>query len=327
MKIPRRTFLHFAAGAGGLQILSRGARAQVYPGRPLTLIVPFAAGGPTDTIARIVAEGMRTSLGQPMIIENVGGADGSIAVGRAARAAPDGYTLSIGNVATHVLNGAAYSLSYDLLNDFEAISLLTGAPAFIDAKKTLPAKDLKELIAWLKTNPNKASAGVFATWSRLFGAYFQSSTGTHIQFVPYRGAAPAMHDLVAGQIDLMFDQAANTLPQLRNGNIKAYAVAATKRLALAPDIPTMDEAGVPGFYLSVWHGMWTPKGTSKNIISQLNSAIVAALANPAVQQKLSDLGQEIPSRDQETPEVLSAYQRAEAEKWWPIIKAANIRGD
>lgn len=270
---------------------------------------------------------MRTSLGQPIIIENVGGADGSIAVGRAARAAPDGYTLSIGNVATHVLNGAAYSLSYDLLNDFEAISLLTGAPAFIDAKKTLPAKDLKELIAWLKANPNKASAGVFATWSRLFGAYFQSSTGTHIQFVPYRGAAPAMQDLVAGQIDLMFDQAANTLPQLRNGNIKAYAVAATKRLALAPDIPTMDEAGVPGFYLSVWHGMWTPKGTSKNIISQLNSAIVAALANPAVQQKLSDLGQEIPSRDQQTPEALSAYQRAEAEKWWPIIKAANIRGD
>ena len=239
----------------------------------------------------------------------------------------DGYTLSIGNVATHVLNGAAYSLSYDLLNDFEAISLLTGAPAFIDAKKTLPAKDLKELIAWLKANPNKASAGVFATWSRLFGAYFQSSTGTHIQFVPYRGAAPAMQDLVAGQIDLMFDQAANTLPQLRNGNIKAYAVAATNRLALAPDIPTMEEAGVPGFYLSVWHGMWAPKGTSKNVIAQLNSAIVAALANPAVQQKLSDLGQEIPSRDQQTPEALSAYQRAEAEKWWPIIKAANIRGD
>ena len=275
--------------------------------------MPFAAGGPTDTIARIVAEGMRTSLGQPIIIENVGGADGSIAVGRAARAPPDGYTLSIGNVATHVLNGAAYSLSYDLLNDFEAILLLTGAPAFIDAKKALPAKDLKELIAWLKANPEKASAGVFATWSRLFGAYFQSST--------------AMQDLVAGQIDLMFDQAANTLPQLRNGNIKAYAVAARKRLAVAPDIPTMDEAGVPGFYLSVWHGMWAPKGTSKDVIAKLNSAIVAALANPAVQQKLSDLGQEIPFRDQQTPEALSAYQMAEAEKWWPIIKAANIRGD
>ena len=239
------------------------ALAQSYPTRPITLIVPFAAGGPTDTIARIVTEGMRASLGQPIIIENVGGADGSIAVGRAARAAPDGYTISIGNVATHVLNGAAYSLSYDLLNDFEAISLLTNAPAFIDAKNALPAKDLKELIAWLKANPDKASAGVFATWSRLFGAYFQSSTGTRIQFVPYRGAAPAMQDLVAGQIDLMFDQAANTLAQLRNGKIKAYAVAAKKRLALAPDIPTMDEAGVPGFYLSVWHGMWAPKAHTK----------------------------------------------------------------
>jgi tripartite-type tricarboxylate transporter receptor subunit TctC len=327
MKIPRRTFLYFAAGAGGLQVLSRSARAQVYPNRPITLIVPFAAGGPTDTIARIVAEGMRTSLGQPIIIENVGGADGSIAVGRAARAAPDGYTISIGNVATHVLNGAAYSLSYDLLNDFEAISLLTGAPAFIDAKKGLPAKDLKELIAWLKANPDKASAGVFATWSRLFGAYFQSSTGTRIQFVPYRGAAPAMQDLVAGQIDLMFDQAANTLPQLRNGSIKAYAVAARKRLALAPDIPTMDEAGVPGFYLSVWHGMWAPKGTPNDVIAKLNSTIVAALANPNVQKKLVDLGQEIPSLDQQKPEALSSYQKAEAEKWWPIIKAANIRGE
>ena len=270
---------------------------------------------------------MRASLGQPIIIENVGGADRSIAVGRAARAAPDGYTISIGNVATHVLNAAAYSLSYDLLNDFEAISRLTDAPAFIDAKLSLPAKDLKELIAWLKANPGKASAGVFATWSRLFGAYFQSSTGTRIQFVPYRGAAPAMQDLIAGQIDLMFDQAGNTLAQLRNGKIKTYAVAARKRLALAPDIPTLDEAGVPGFYLSVWHGMWAPKATPKEIIAKLNSAIVAALANPGVQQKLIGLGQEIPSPDQQTPEALSAYQKAEAEKWWPIVKAANIKGE
>jgi tripartite-type tricarboxylate transporter receptor subunit TctC len=214
-----------------------------------------------------------------------------------------------------------------LLSDFAAISRLTDAPAFIDAKNALPAKDLKELITWLKANPDKASAGVFATWSRLFGAYFQSSTGTHIQFVPYRGAAPAMQDLVAGQIDLMFDQAGNTLAQLRNGKIKAFAVAATKRLALAPEIPTMDEAGVPGFYLSVWHGMWAPKATPKNIIAKLNSAIVVALANPAVQQKLIGLGQEIPSRDQQTPEALNAYQKAEAEKWWPIIKVANIKGE
>jgi tripartite-type tricarboxylate transporter receptor subunit TctC len=302
------------------------AKAQTYPSRPIALIVPFAAGGPTDTIARIVTEGMRAALGQPVIIENVAGADGTIAVGRAAHAAPDGYTLSIGNVATHVLNAAAYSLSYDLLNDFVAISRLTDAPAFIDARNAVPAKDLKELIVWLKANPDKASAGTFATWGRLFGAYFQSSTGTRIQFVPYRGAAPAMQDLIAGHIDLMFDQAANTLPQLRNGRIKAYAVAAKARLALAPDIPTMDEAGVPGFYLSVWHGMWVPKGTPKNIIGKLNSAVVDALGSPTVRQKLADLGQEIPSRDQQTPEVLSAFQKAEAEKWWPIIKTANITG-
>ena len=327
MKLPRRRFLHLAAGASSLPALSSFARAQTYPSRPITLIVPFAAGGPTDTIARIVTEGMRASLGQPIIIENVGGADGSIAVGRAARAAPDGYTISIGNVATHVLNAAAYSLSYDLLNDLEAISRLTDAPAFIDTRLSLPVKDLKDLIAWLKANPDKASAGVFATWSRLFGAYFQSSTGTRIQFVPYRGAAPAMQDLVAGQIDLMFDQAGNTLAQLRNNKIKALAVAATKRHALAPDIPTMDEAGVPGFTLSVWHGMWAPKGTPKDIIATLNSAIVTALANPGLQQKLIDLGQEIPPRDQQTPEALSAYQKAEAEKWWPIIKAANIKGE
>src|SRR5215211_5451610 len=211
MKFSRRMFLSLAASAGSLSAFSRGAGAQVYPSRPITLIVPFAAGGPTDTIARIVTEGMRASLGQPIIIENVGGADGSIAVGRAARAAPDGYTISIGNVATHVLNAAAY----DLLNDLEAISRLTDAPAFIDTKLSFPARDLKDLIVWLKANPDKASAGVFATWGRLFGAYFQSSTDTRIRFVPYRGAAPAMQDLVAGQIDLMFDQAGNTLAQLR----------------------------------------------------------------------------------------------------------------
>jgi len=324
----RRCILGLALAVLAFELSSnRVTNAQTYPTRPVTLIVPFAAGGPTDTIARIVTEGMRASLGQPMIIENVGGADGSIAVGRAARAAPDGYTLSIGNVATHVLNGAAYSLPYDLLNDLEAISRLTDAPAFIDARRSLPPKDLKELVAWLKANPDKASAGVFATWSRLFGASFQSSTGTRIQFVPYRGAAPAMQDLVAGQIDLMFDQAGNTLAQLRNGRIKAFAVAATKRLALAPDIPTMDEAGVPGFYLSVWHGMWAPKGTPKDVIAKLNAAIVTALANSGLQQKLIDLGQEIPLRDQQTPEALSAYQKAEAEKWWPIIKAANIKGE
>jgi tripartite-type tricarboxylate transporter receptor subunit TctC len=303
------------------------ATAQTYPVRPITLIVPFAAGGPTDTIARIVTERMRMSLGQPIIIENVTGADGSIAVGRAVRAAPDGYTISIGNMATHVLNGAAYPLRYDLLNDFESISLLTTAPALIVANNAVPAGDLHELIVWLKANPDKASAGTFATWARLLGAHFKNITGTRFQIVPYRGAAPAMQDLIAGQIQLMFDQAGSSLPQLRGGKIKSIAVAAKARLALAPDIPTTDEAGLPDFYLSVWQGLWVPKGTPKSVIAKLNSAVVDALADASARQQLAELGQEIPSRDQQTPEVLAAYQKAEAEKWWPIFKAANIKGE
>ena len=302
------------------------ALGQNYPARPITLIVPFAAGGSTDTIARVVTDQMRGSLGQPIIIENVGGAEGGIAVGKAVRAVPDGHTISIGNVATHVLNGAAYSLPYNLIGDLEPISLLTDAPAFIVANKSVSARDLGELIAWLKVNPGKMSAGTFATWGRLFGAYFQQSTGTGIQFVPYRGAAPAMQDLIAGHIDLMFDQAANTLPQLRVGKIKAYAVAAEKRLGLAPDVPTMDEAGVSGFYLSVWHGLWAPRNTPKEILARLNSAAVDALNNPSVRQKLLELGQEVPPREQQTTEFLARRQKAEADKWWPIIKAANIKG-
>jgi len=301
--------------------------AQTYPTHPITVIVPFAAGGPTDTIARVVTLRMRAALGQPMIIENLGGAEGTIAIGRAARAAPDGYTINIGNVATNVLNGAVYSLSYDLIKDFQPISLLTNAPAFIVANNAVPAKDLRELIAWLKANPDKVSAGTFATWGRLFGAYFQQSSGTHMQFVPYRGAAPAMQDLIAGHINLMFDQAANSLPQLQGGRIKAYAVAAHARLALAPDIPTMDESGLQGFYLSVWHGLWAPKGTPKEIIARLNAAAMEALGDPNVRQKLAELGQEIPPRDQETPEFLADHQKAEAEKWWPIIKAANVTAE
>jgi tripartite-type tricarboxylate transporter receptor subunit TctC len=327
MKLLRRQFLRLAAGAVVLPTASRIAAAQAYPTRPITLIVPFAAGGPTDTIARIVTERMRISLGQPIVIENVSGADGNIAVGRAVRAAPDGYTISIGNMATHVLNGAFYSLRYDLLNDFESISLLASAPALIVANNGVPARNLTELIAWLRANQDKAAVGTFATWARLLAVGFQNITGARFQIVPYRGAAPAMQDLIAGQIQLMFDQAANSLPQLRAGKIKAFAVAAKKRLALAPDIPTTDEAGLSDFHLSVWQALWIPKGTSKDVIAKLNSAVVDALANAGARQQLTEIGQEIPSRDQQTPEALRAYQKAEAEKWWPIIKAAGIRAE
>jgi tripartite-type tricarboxylate transporter receptor subunit TctC len=289
------------------------APAQSYPSHPVTMIVPLAAGGPIDTIARIVAEGMRASLGQPIIIENVTGASGSLGVGRVARA----------YLGTHVFNGAAYALPYDLLNDFEPVALLVSNPLLIVAKKAMPANDLQELIAWLKANPGKASEGTTGVGgsSHVAGIYFQKETGTSFQLVPYRGAAPVMQDLLAGQIDLMFDFAANSLPQVRFGTIKAYAVTAPSRLPAAPDIPTVDEAGLPGFYMSAWEGIWVPKGTPKTIVDKLNAAVVNALADPSVRRRLTDLGQEIYPRDQQTPEALAALQRSEIKKWWPLIKA------
>ena len=324
----RRMFLAsfvFAAAFGNVAI----AAEHFYPSRPITMIVPFAAGGPTDTIARILAEHMRVSLGQPVILENVAGAAGSIGVGRVARAAGDGYTLVIGVRGTHVLNGAIYPLQYDLLKDFEPISLLASNPMVIVAKKVMPAKDLMELIAWLKANPDRASAGTTGTGgaSHIAAIFFQKETGTRFQFVPYRGLAPAMQDLVAGQIDMMIDNPATSLPQARAGTIKAYATTAKARLAAAPDIPTADEAGLPGFNVLQWTALWAPKGTSKDIIAKLNEAVVESLADKNVLVRLADLGQSVAPRDQQTPESLGAYQKAEIEKWWPIIKAANIKGE
>ncbi len=303
------------------------ASAQVYPARPITMVVPFPAGGPTDTIGRVVAEGMRPSLGQPVVIDNVGGAAGSIAAGRVARSSPDGYTIGLGSGTTHVANGAVYSLKYDLVTDFEPISMLTTQPMLIIAKKAMPAKDLRELIAWLKANPDKASQGTAGagSTSHLSGVFFQKETGTRYQFVPYRNTG--MQDLIAGLIDLMIDPAANSVPQVHAGTIKPYAVTAKRRLAAAPDIPTVDEAGVPGLHITSWHGLWVPKATPKSVIARLSAAVVDALADPVVRQRLADIGNETVARDQQNPEALAAWQKAEIEKWWPIIKAAGIKAE
>ena len=327
MKLPRRSFLHLTAGAAAVPAMSHIAGAQTYPSRSITMVVPFAAGGPVDTLARIVAERMRTSLGQPVVIENVTGAGGSIGAGRVARAVPDGYTLIIGIWTTHVVNGAIYALQYDVLNDFEPIALLANNPQVIVAKKSMPANDLKGLIAWLKANPDKASAGTAGVGSpqHVLGIFFQSATGTRFQFVHYRGGGPATQDLVAGQIDIIVADQVTALPQILSGNIKAYAVTNKNRLAAAPDIPTVDEAGLPEFYTTVWNAIWAPKGTPKNIIGKLNVAVVDGLSDSAVRRRLADLGQQIVPRDHQTPEALAAFHKAEIEKWWPIIKAAGIK--
>jgi tripartite-type tricarboxylate transporter receptor subunit TctC len=303
------------------------AAAQTYPSRPITLVVPFPPGGATDAISRVITEQMRVSLGQPLIIENVAGAGGNTGVGRVLRADPDGYTLVIGHWGSHVVNGATYTLSYDLLTDFEPIAWIANTPQWIITRKTMPANNLQELVTWVKANHATAGTIGAAGPGVVAGAYFKKLTGADFTYVPYRGGAPAIQDLVAGQIDLLFDQAANSLAQYRSGNVKAYAVMAPARWAPAPDVPTVDEAGVPNLYATYWHGMWAPKGTPKDIIAKLNAAIVTALADPGVRDKLANIGQEIPTREQQTPEALAAHHKAEIEKWWPIIKAANIKAE
>ena len=293
------------------------------------MIVPYAAGGGSDVIARNVAERMKASLGQPVIIENITGASGTIGTGRVAHARPDGYMLGIGNLNTHVMNGAMFALQYDVANDFEPVALLTTAPLLFLAKKAFPADDLKGLIAWLKANPYKASLGIGGTTGldHIAGILFQKEIGTPFGFVPYRGAAPVLQDLVAGQIDLAMSDPPPSLPAVRAGLVKAYAVMAKNRLAAARDIPTVDEAGLPGVYASFWYGLWAPAHTPNNIIAQLSAAVVNALADAGVRARLADLSEEIFPHNQQTPEALRAFQKAEIEKWWPIIKAAGIKAE
>jgi len=302
-----------------------GAAAQTYPTKPITIVVPFAAGGPSDALARILGDRMKATLGQSFLIENVTGAGGSIGVGRAVRAAPDGYTISFGHLGTHVANQAIYPLQYDMLADLDPLVLLPSNPMVVVSRNTLPAKSLQELIAWLRTNKASAGTAGAGSGSHIAGVYMQNLVGLQFQFVPYRGTAPALTDLVAGQIDIIVDQASNSMQQIRTGNIRAYAITDSKRLAAAPDIPTVDEAGLPGFHMTLWNGLWVPKGTPKDVVTRLNAAVVEALADPAVKQRLVDLGLEIPERAQLTPEALSVWHKAEAAKWWPIIKAANVK--
>jgi tripartite-type tricarboxylate transporter receptor subunit TctC len=327
--IARRRFLQFAGAAVAAPSLPRIAAAQAYPSRPITMIVPYPAGGPTDTVGRTVAERMRAELGQPIVLENVSGAAGSIGLGRVARAAPDGYTIEVGNWSAHVVNGAIYTLPYDLKTDFEPIILCARAPEVVLSRKTIPATDLKGLIAWAKEHSGKYTIGHSGAGSapHVAALQFLKLTGTDAQLVPYRGSAPSIQDLVAGQIDIVITDPTSSVPQIRAGNIKGYAITAAKRIDAASEFPTVDEAGLPGFYVATWNGLLAPKGTPKTIIAQLNAAGKIALADAAVRKLLIDLGQELPPLEEQTPESFNALLQADIEKWWPIIKAANIKAD
>jgi tripartite-type tricarboxylate transporter receptor subunit TctC len=317
------------AGLIGILALTGAARAEDYPSHPVTIIVPFAAGGPSDAMARVLAERMRQSLGQAVVIENVTGAGGSIGVGRAVHSPPDGYTISFGHLGTHVANGAVYKLNYDLVADLEPVVLLPSNPMIIVSKNAVPAKSLEELLDWLKSRPTPPTAGTAGagSGSHIAGVYFEGVSGIKLQYVPYRGTAPALNDLIAGQIDIIVDQTSNSINQVRAGTIRAYAITDGKRLASAPEIPTAEEAGLKGFTMTLWSGLWVPKGTPTEIVAKLNAAAVEALNDPGVKKQLESQGLEMTPQDQLTPEALGARQKAEIAKWWPIIKAAKITVD
>jgi tripartite-type tricarboxylate transporter receptor subunit TctC len=323
----RRTFLQIVSSSA---IVSPSVtQAETYPSRPVTMVAPYSAGGPTDTLTRILAEHMQGTLGQTILVENITGAGGSLGVTRVARATPDGYTVSTGNQGSHITVGAITPVSFDLARDFRPVVFFATNPQLIIARKSMEAANLREFLAWLKANTGKATqgGGGLGSVAHIAALYLQQQSGTTFQFVPYRGAAPAMQDLVAGQIDMMIDQAANCLPQVRAGKVKAYAVAAAERLSAAPDIPTADEAGLPGFHASVWHAMWVPAGTPDAVVYRLNVAVREALLDPRVRQRFAELGQDIPPEDRQTPRALDDFQKAEIEKWTPLMKLAKLKSD
>ncbi|MBV9835932.1 MAG: tripartite tricarboxylate transporter substrate binding protein BugD [Alphaproteobacteria bacterium] len=320
----RRLFL---AAVASLCALAGAAYGQAFPTKQITVVVPFSAGGPTDTLARILAERMSRSLGQTVVVDNTTGAAGTVGVGRVARAAPDGYTIGIGHWSTHVVNPAVYALNYDILKDFEPLAYIATNPQIVVVRAGLPVNSLQELAALVKASPDKTTAGTAGVGaaSHIGGIYFEQKTGGKLRFIPYRGGGPALQDLMAGQIDMMFDQAANSIPQIKAGKIKGLAITAKSRLAAMPDIPTVDEAGLPGLYIAVWHGLWAPKGTPKEVTAKLAAAIREALTDPQVRERFAALGQDIPPPEQQTPEALFAFHKAETELWWPLIKAAGIK--
>jgi tripartite-type tricarboxylate transporter receptor subunit TctC len=324
----RRFVAGLMMAAGLVACLAAGsAVAQTFPSKPITMVVPFSAGGPTDTLARILAERMSRTLGQTVMVENTTGAAGTLGVARVVRAASDGYTIGIGHWSTHVVNPAIYPLKFDILDDLEPLADIATNPQLLVTRKDLPANDLKGLIDWAKENSDKVTAGTAGVGaaSHIGGLYFEQKTGVKLRFIPYRGGGPALQDVMAGQIDIMFDQAANSIPQVQAGKIKAFAVTAKDRLKAMPDIPTVDEAGLPGLYIAVWHGLWAPKGTPKDVTARLSAAIMEALADPEVREKFAGLGQDIPEPAQQTPAALRAHHEAEIKLWWPLIKAAGIK--